>query len=259
MQDYNIARHIFMKCHFSNCGRFLHIVALEGQWKPDTTVKKNSHPHPPIKIAAFISTYRLSVRKASRIPPVLIHRALVDLGAKEHISVSKLPYTITWTPEKVFVTSNDQVLRVYCIALFPSVEKPSMGGKDVNLVMAPRNTIFLPGSAEKRQVFYFPQGKNSAVDLSPARIILGGETRVQEIRNEEEAFDIWEQNATKSGCYSLQMGEYAPPVGCYVTEDENLGGWAKSERLTEIPMDLGIGHLQRRLEVFNPDDDCDRE
>lgn len=44
-----------------------------------------------------------------------------------------------------------------------------------------------------------------------------------------------------------------------MNEDADLGGWGKSYDTTEIPGQLGVGCLDRRLERFNFDDDCDRE
>jgi hypothetical protein len=54
-------------------------------------------------------------------------------------------------------------------------------------------------------------------------------------------------------------GRLSPPVGCYLDEKEDLGGWGKSEDISNIPEDLGIGKLDQRREKFDPDDDCDCE
>lgn len=239
-----------MKCQFSACGRFVHIVALEGQ---QPTKKKRSVESHEINIAVLVSTYRLSQRKTTRSPPTLIHRIRVKLGTTKSLSVTKLPFTLTWTSNDVYVTSSDAILRVLRVPLF----KPEKGAQEVDdMVLMPRKPVFLPESAQNRQVHYFPSksGPDGSGELT-ARIIVGSETRkqIEEERGAEHGVEF-----STAGCTFVgQQGEISPPIGCYVNEEVDLGGWGKSYDMTDIPVQLGIGSLDRRLERFNPDDDCD--
>ncbi|KAG1745715.1 hypothetical protein EDB19DRAFT_459773 [Suillus lakei] len=243
-------RHIFMKCQFSACGRFLHIAALEGQ----QTIKRPLAEQRVINIAILISTYRLSRRKTSRSPPTLIHRIRVKLGSKESLSVTKLPYTVTWTPKDTYITCSDAVLRVYRIPLFKPEKEALEEEEDV--VLMPRKTVFFPESALNRQVHYFPSKSNpDSRGESTAHIIIGSETRRQEQQTLEHGVEFSTIGRTFVGL----QGEISPPIGCYINEEADLGGWGRSRDITEIPVQLGIGCLDRRLERFNPDDDCDLE
>jgi hypothetical protein len=239
-----------MKCQFSACGRFLHIVALEGQ---QPTKKKHSAEQKTIGIAVLVSTYRLSRTKTSRSPPTLVHRLRVKLGSTESLSVTKLPYTVTWTPKDVYVTRSDVVLRAHRIPLFKQ-EKGVQESEDI--VLMPRKPVFLPESALNRQVHYFPSKSSSDGCGEPTgRIIISSETRKQIKEAQELEYGV--EFGTIGRTFVGQQGEFSPAIGCHVNEDVDLGGWGKSYDTTEIPGQLGIGCLDRRLERFNPDDDCD--
>ncbi|KAJ6601324.1 hypothetical protein DFH09DRAFT_560440 [Mycena vulgaris] len=251
-------RHIFMKCRFSPCGLYLHFASLEGQKKTVSGRKKKSpeSEKPPVKLALLVSTYRLSVRKTSRSPPTLVHRARLDLGAKMAIPVSKLPYTLTWMPEELYFTCSDSVLTVFRIPLF----NPNSGSSETECpILVPRKPIFLPQTAERREVYYFPPDGD---DDSPiCRIIIGSETRArvaQETHVDDEFFGCDRQSIAAKHVIGLQ-GTLSPPVGCYLDEQTDLGGWSKSSARSTLPRDLGIGQLDRRLERFDPEDDCDLE
>ncbi|KAG0704006.1 hypothetical protein DFH29DRAFT_1068311 [Suillus ampliporus] len=242
-------RHIFMKCQFSACGRFLHIAALEGQ---QPIKKKDLAEQRAINIAVLVSTYRLSRRKTSRSPPTLIHRIRVKLGSKESLSVTKLPYTVTWTPKDIYITCSDMVLRVYRIPLFKPAKEAQ---QEEDVVLMPRKPVFLPESSSNRQVHYFPSKSNpDGRGESTARIIIGSETRKQEEQVLEHGVEF---SAIGRTFVTGERGEISPPIGCYINEEVDLGGWGRSYDITEIPVQLGIGCLDRRLERFNPDDDCD--
>ncbi|KAJ6601314.1 hypothetical protein DFH09DRAFT_1127428 [Mycena vulgaris] len=247
-------RHIFMKCHFSPCGNYVHFASLEGQKKPSRRKKKDAEL-PPVKVALLVSTYRLSSRKTSRSPPSLMHRVRLYLGSESTLSVSKLPYTLTWTPTDLYFTRSDKVLKVSRISLFDtgkasSVQEPS--------VWVPRKPIFLPESALKRPVHYFPPvGKSTT-----STVIIESETRLGE--RTEYAPRVDDQLPGRHRdllLYSIRhiLGQISPPVGCYLREETDLGGWSKSHDRSTLPDDLGIGQLDHRLEKFDAEDDCDLE
>jgi hypothetical protein len=56
----------------------------------------------------------------------------------------------------------------------------------------------------------------------------------------------------------LQL-EPSPPIGCFVKEDVDLGGWMIWDGQTKIRENYGIGRLNLLMEKFNPEDDCDRK
>lgn len=244
-----------MKVHFSPCGRYLHIASLEGQRKP--THKKNKL-HPPLKLYLMVLTYRLSERKTTRSPPSLIYRTRMSLGQTESLSVSRLPFTLTWTAEELYFTVSDVTLRVSRIRLFKDT---SLTGetRDTRDVLVPQKTTFLPNTARRRQVHFYPQGLGNL----DARVIIGSESRPRNensILSDAKFFGV--QTEEGDSCATADVhglrGMLSPPVGCYLT-DSDIGHWVNSKTVTEIPADLGIGRMDRKLEIFNPEDDCDLE
>ncbi|KAJ7492169.1 hypothetical protein FB451DRAFT_519336 [Mycena latifolia] len=254
-------RHIFMKCHFSPCGLYIHFASLEAQKKPISGHKKKTDPGaemPPVKLALLVSTYRLSSRKTSRSPPTLVHRVRLDLGSKTAISVTNLPFTLTWMPTELYFTCSDYVLTVFRIPLF-SASKGS-AGKECP-VLVPRKPIFLPQTAESRPVYYFPPDDDDDDDRAICRVIIGSETRARvtnAISVDDQFFGSRKDSISAAHVFGL-LGGLSPPVGCYLNEQVDLGGWGKSFACSHLPTDLGIGQLDRRLEKFDPEDDCDLE
>lgn len=225
-----------MKCHFSDCGRYLHVTALEGQHKPDTKGRKKKKSDPSMNLALLVLTYRLCKKQTARSPPLLVHRTRVELGSVSSLSVSKLPYTLSWTPKHVYLTCRGSALQVYRIRLFNSTTGQA------SAVTSPREPIFLPCSAEQRDVYYFPPTDGGVI----GRIIVGSESPSNNL-NSLHLVAV-DENSNLS-----------PPVGCFMNEEEDLGGWIASTGLSKMPGNRGVGRLDRPLEQFNPEDDCDRE
>ncbi|KAJ7762397.1 hypothetical protein DFH07DRAFT_814247 [Mycena maculata] len=253
-------RHIFMKGHFSPCGLYVHFASLEGQKKPVSRRKKELEGEQPIKLALLVSTYRLSSRKTSRSPPSLVHRARVYLGSATSLSVSKLPFTLTWTPTELYFTRSAEILRVSRIALFKTAQDSSPVQEPS--VLVPRKPIFLPESAQEREVYYFPP----VGDSKAATVILGSETRTSTmdvtVAPLVDAVDDQLPGRPKEiALYSIKkvFGHRSPPLGCYLREETDFGGWCKCRDRSKLPDDLGIAQLDRRLERFDPEDDCDLE
>jgi hypothetical protein len=101
-----------------------------------------------------VSTHRLSVRKTARCAPHLIFRKQVDLGAANSIPISRLPYTLTWTNEWLYITHNDpnqefKMLKIFRVPLHSSPESR-------NEVEVLENEIYLPTSSSSRMIHYFP-------------------------------------------------------------------------------------------------------
>lgn len=253
--------HVFMKIRFSECGEFLHIATLEAQRKTPE-LKKDSEPLPPIKLAVLLCTYRLSQRKTTRSPPQQIHRMKLALGQTTRLHVSKMPFTLTWTSKDLYFSCSGKSLQVYRIPLFSTTEEKAE--ENLQAVWTPRKPFFLPHSANNRAVYYFPPAENkSGKEQLPARILIGSDfTAVRDIEPNEAEEDYNVLLVKRVIDHSVgRRGEFRPPIGCYVDEDTNLGGWVESHARANILQDRGVGHLDPRMPVerFNPDDDCDLE
>ena len=144
------ASHEFVQCHFSPCGRYLHIASLESQIEPVTKKELKKGTTPSTHLSAFISTHRLSKSKTTRSPPLLIHRVKISLG--KHNS-TEMPIQITWSPDHAFISSSSasHTLSVFRIELFAPPK-----GKKKDLVCVPRESLVLPKSARSAGVHYFP-------------------------------------------------------------------------------------------------------
>ncbi|KAF8526673.1 hypothetical protein BU17DRAFT_40385 [Hysterangium stoloniferum] len=255
-------RHIFMKCHFSPCGRYLHIASLEGQRRPMERRPLNANKaNPPLCLALLLMTYRLSDSKTTRAPPVPIYRTRLELGGVSSLSVSRLPFTLTWTSDELYLTCSHSILRIYRIRLFRphtlNHSAPTDTDKDDGALVL-QKTIFLPNTAQRRQVHYFPP----RVGSTAAQIIIGSETPTKEplskgADNRFSGFEDEKALCATDNVFGLD-GMLSPPIGCYLKPND-IGGWINTNNLSEMPTDVGIGKLDQRVERFNPDDDCDLE
>jgi hypothetical protein len=244
-----------MKLHFSNCGRYLHVAAFEGQCRPQNTESRNGKSPPvkqPVKLALLVFTYRLSVSKTSRSPPILIHRIRVEAGKRSSISASTIPFTVTWRPQDVYISCSSNRLTVYRISLFKEGSKKCSQDMMACPVMTLHKPLLLPGTATQRPVYYFPPFTAD----KPAAVILGGETcpkrKAGTVIDEQS---VWQSRQSLCTITSQPM---QIPVGCLVHEGE-LGGWVKSDPNNVEGDDRGIGKLDRRLVRFDYEADCDCE
>ena len=179
-----------------------------------------------MKLALLLSTYRLSSRKLTRSPPALIHRAKVNLGSQATLSVSKLPYTLTWAQNELHFTYSGDTLKVYRIRLFST--NGSRSPDEIHEVLIPKNTVLLPVTVRPRVVYYFPP----ADEKTEGRIIIG---------------------APASGL----KGARSPPNGCFVREQEDLGGWGESGDCLAIPENSSVGRMDYSQVESNRKDACD--
>lgn len=245
------AAHICIKCHFSACGRYLHMASLERQKLASESRKVNADlmTSQANELKLLVLTYRLSESKTTRSPPSLVHRARVDLGLRT-LKASKLPFTFTWTPAQVHLTCSENQLEnkranqleVYRVSLFgPSSTL-------AHPVLVPQEPIVLPRTDRMRQVHYF---SSTSLD-TPARIIISNEP------NRTEGGAV----ASSPGTRNVVWLEGAPlplgwPIGCFI-RDVDFGGW-KPSACSDLPRDLGVGQLVRCREKFDFDEDCDCE
>ncbi|KAJ7508570.1 hypothetical protein B0H11DRAFT_1965696 [Mycena galericulata] len=204
-------------------------------------MKRKPEANQPVKLALLVSTYRLSARKTSRSPPSLVHRARISLGSQLTLSVSKLPYTLSWTPTDLYFTRSSAILKVSKISLFKTEQ---MSPVQEPPVLVPRKPIFLPESARSRNVYYFPPAGESKI----ATVILGSHGAKDSATDVVKTINISPSTPSKKS-----SGRRSPPLGCYLREDTDLGGWCKCQDRSKLPDDLGIGQLDQRLEKFDPE------
>ncbi|KZT72258.1 hypothetical protein DAEQUDRAFT_809156 [Daedalea quercina L-15889] len=248
-------RNLCMKLHFHPGGSFLHIASLEaqvqfGQNDQESSVQHDRGTTPPmLTLSVLLSTYRLSSRKTTRSPPLLIHRIKVKLGRYAKLTVSRLPATFTWTESDLYVSQSASELSVFRIPLFAG----STSGQNV---LVPERRMFLPSTAESRDVHFVP-----AVNSSPARLILGSESSSERQPHLDMHADPIVQVLTAIGASVRKQAPshklLSTPVGCLLAE-EDIGRWVKAEDVP-VPQGQGVGKLDQRRERFDPVDDCDVE
>jgi len=260
--EYDRSAAISIQCHFSDCGRFLHIASFEGSVEVSGSLKW------PLRV--HVSTYRLSRYNLSRRPRLVWHRSC-ELAkgpwndkdtAKDEELPSKLPLTVTWTTKFVYFTQSKRLLTVIRIALFRDPNKTKIDGSHQRSVMKNKAELYLPASAESRKVYFFPsdstptepnKGIHSAKPSAPSprgkvlarRQPLWKTDRnksTEEVKEEIVATLILSSENGKSAGYGAggasgssatetkdtAREELRPPVAMYLT-DRQFGGWEPLE------------------------------
>jgi hypothetical protein len=230
--------HIFIKTHFSRIGEYLHFAALEAR----ETDAENGKPR-VVLLSLQVSTHRLSLRKTTSSPPRLVFRTIVDLGYTPTITVSNLPYFVSWTDKELYITRRSEKLDVIRIPLFHS--------STTNSAMIPsichlKDSIFLPRSSALRGMHFFPAEETLTVpskkDKKPAALILRSHCSIpsQEV--------------------VIPKHTISPPLVVYLHEDADLGGWtcrANSEADSKQRVSNSCGRLKGKFESFDRTEDCD--
>lgn len=163
----------------------------------------------------------------------------MPLASLEELSVSPLPYTLTWTKDHVYVSKSQEILQITRVPLFRQSRAGAQAQGAESHVR--ENEIFLPSSTTSRPVHYPPPNPASkAKDL--ATVILGSRS------------PSFLGRALKSRYETLH------PRGLYVDEKTQLGGWklleGENSKETKKKASLG-GRLQGKFEKFDRTDDCD--
>ncbi len=203
--------YVFIKSRFSLDGQYLHIAALEARpMDKDLTPPETDGPgnEARLQLILQISTHRLSAHKTARAPPRLVYRTKVSLTPVASIPASRLPYTLTWTAEHVYLTTSGIKLDVICIPLFRhrgyGSDRPETEGG--SRAQVPVNTIHLPQSACRRQVHYFPPSTSRADRGGCAHVFIGA-------------------HSPATSDIVVSDGQVGPPVGVLLHEERDLGGW----------------------------------
>ncbi|KAI1264055.1 hypothetical protein F5Y18DRAFT_392388 [Xylariaceae sp. FL1019] len=159
---YGASCHISVQCQFSECGKYLHTVSLDGHLGKAVSRDIALDAHLVLKL--HVSTYELSETKPERSPPRLIFQtsAALDrtLSKSQKIPVPNLPYTFTWTRTHVYVTESAKTLKTVRVSLFRDAGITTSAGS----LTAARNIedIYLPASAELRKVHFIPNEQHEA-------------------------------------------------------------------------------------------------
>ncbi|KAI9647062.1 hypothetical protein NHQ30_005064 [Ciborinia camelliae] len=228
--------HIFVKPKFSSCGGFIHFAALEG---------RPMENEPKMHLSLQISTHRLSSRKTAKSPPRLVFKTNIPLGESPSMSVSRLPYTLTWTEKELFFVTRGQELSVMRIPLFKAPEEKMVP------VCYTQNPIYLPRSADSRNVYYFPpcssKSKKDKDKEKIGKLIIGSYSSIpsQEL-------------------IVPRPSMVQPPIGVLVKEDTDLGGWKCKNvdaemdgKVNKEKVNIQGGRLQGKFESFDMKEDCD--
>lgn len=195
------ASNLLVRCHFA--GQYLYVASFEGRTSKDSP---NYIPYgpPPIIVDMVVYTYRLCSQKPTRVPPSLIHvhRAGVSNPIEERLLQPRLPYTLTWTTNYLYITrSSTPTLQVYKIPLYCHQEQSNEPKSPHDLATQyPGEAIPIPASTVTREVFFFPLEEDSL-----ARIIAG-------------------EVIMRTPGATVQ-GDTAAPIGCILNIDNDMGGW----------------------------------
>lgn len=256
-----------MKCRFSECGEFLHVASLEGrivsqdrsQGENTPTVDKEETEPPKgdssvkgnIVLSLFVTTHRLSGRKTTRSPPRLLHKVRIMMGKFAGLSLEKLPFTFTWAPRFLYFTTSGCRLNVFRVHLFA-------GRAGEPMVALPQLPVMLPFSAAGRQVHYSPPKGND----KRALVLMGSYPGDSGVRIQLKALSVEAANHGIGDLFARRTMNYpCPPVGFYLHEEQDFGGWGASE--AEKPVERGEkyrdGRLVWKTENFAFEDGVDLE
>lgn len=227
---------VFVKPHFSSSGDYLHFAALEAQnteKSEDSDGKRPAH----VSLTLQVSTHRLSTRKTVSSPPRLIFRTNVFLGKTASVSVSALPYTLTWTDQVLYFVTRDTKLNVIRIPLF----RPAKDGNQT-VVCYPRNDVHLPRSATMRDVHYRPPREGVRKGMEGLGTVIIGSY----------------SSRPAQGMLVLRHA-VSPPIGVYISEQHDLGGWICKADAADAKQRHNTtgGRLQGKFEHFDRKEDCD--
>jgi hypothetical protein len=138
----------------------------------------------------------------------------VSLDSAEKLSVSSLPYILTWTTEYVYVLKSRTSLHIIRVPLFRLSNEGTASKKakdNVEVVVAESHAradeIFLPNSSLDRKVHYFPP---SAVSKSKNKNLA--------------TINIGSRWPSFLGEGVRLKYETAHPIGLYVDEEKQLSG-----------------------------------
>jgi hypothetical protein len=242
-----------MKCHFSPCSKYLHIASLEAQQMKQSKREIKAGTKPRLALLAFISTHRLSTRKTTRSPPVLVHRVKITIDSTTSLNHNVMPIAVTWAEKKVYLSSSSDtnLLSLLRVDLFSPTKE--VADAEYNAVSVPKLPILLPESARSRSVHYYPPRADSSHGL----IVMG--SWAHKLDPSDDKKEITEDAADRYDPVHGLPETVSPPIGFYVDVEKDLGGWGPSSAEEKIDRERDKGQLKQKMEIFAAEDDCDLE
>ncbi|KAK2013704.1 hypothetical protein LZ32DRAFT_529762 [Colletotrichum eremochloae] len=255
---------VSVQCHFSECGRYLHMASFEG------IKMRYTDGEVRLGFKLLVTTHRLSLRKTARSPPHLIYRTSInllgDLAEGDKLDVMNLPFSLSWVKEHVFVTEKSLKLLVHRLPLFRDVEKKDITQFAPRGVLHNLGDIFLPTSSSARKIHFFasedwPKPEDStqsnanssrkrksaerSKDKYVAHVLLGSQNEVAGPQSS--------RGASNGFLYARTA-----PQGFHLTQ-EQLGDWdgEQSHLLKQRSQTWRGGELMAKLEKFDMSEDCD--
>ncbi|RTE82925.1 hypothetical protein BHE90_002496 [Fusarium euwallaceae] len=295
--------HISIQAKFSDCGQFLHLVCLDGRRDGNSELLHDGQTKAAEDLGRIsqlylrVSTYRLSKGKPARSPLRLVYKATVRLDCELlrkngncRLPASPLPNTITWTADHVYATESHSILRVYRLPLYRGVEERDLGQdawrqvsdekrnapdsdsemdldepKPAQVAFRNEKSIFLPNSASRRSVSFFPApdeaigtAKVDKEDTGKAK----PSSKSHKQKSEGEKVVATVVISPEDSLINKEQPPYlGPPQVFYLTADE-FGSW---KRINEDDCGAGKdcaeawsgGQLEARYERFDNEEDCD--
>ena len=245
---------ISVQCQFSPDGCYLHMASLDGFLVEPDGIKG-------LALKLRISTYRLSSKKTTRAPPKLVFQTAINLSPdfmRRNLSVSSLPYTLTWTDSYVYVTESRPCLRVYRVPLYQAVREADKTEDSPKAVFTNSGDIFLPRSAAGRKVYFFPEtdpGKEKKSKSKPDKERYVATAIIAAQKCSTGLFST--ADSVSDACI-----ERTPPQGIHLTAS-NMGHWESAEGhrgdikgLKRAETWKG-GQLLAKYEKFDRSEDCD--
>ncbi|CAG8981390.1 hypothetical protein HYALB_00009602 [Hymenoscyphus albidus] len=114
----------------------------------------------------------------------------------------------------------------------------------------PKNNIYLPDSCRVREMQYYPPPLSNI--SQPGSVMIGSLNTISQRHIQE--MPVYRQTDSHTDPLPDLI---SPPIGMFVSE-EDLGGWI-SEDGRVIEVSKRAGGLQRKIENFDANDDCDVE
>jgi hypothetical protein len=306
--------HISIQPRFSPCEKYLHLACIDAQSEaklvPGTGGKDKLQVVPAVcGFHLRVSTFQLSESRPTRCPPRLVYRATAKLNHHllddaEHsvpVGVNPVSYTLTWTADHVYATESYRILRVVRLPLWQQVEEREReqaspqtrsgalddeldegAGKGPEPAFANDAMIFLPESADRRPVRFFPtvprevkaskKGSEKAESKGKSK---GKGKRGREDEKEDQEVGEGEDDPEKSVVATIviscedsirKVQPYKGPPQVVCVSAAEFGGWKRLQQQEDSGDGITPlrrtrtwkgGHLEAKCEKFLQSDCAD--
>ncbi|KAF7541490.1 hypothetical protein G7054_g584 [Neopestalotiopsis clavispora] len=170
---------VSVKVSFSPCGQYLHLATIWAQKCPCSDDERcpvcqrtrgwgvclrpeytPTFAHPTIHLVLHLTTHKLSKSKLARCPPKLVHSSILtfDSGFEDLRKIYEHPlqFTLTWTLQCLYVTTNNRLLQIFRLPLFNTNRMKDISQDSLSQVCENDGEVFLPDSTKYRRVHFFP-------------------------------------------------------------------------------------------------------